>query len=240
MAKAQSKVGFVGAGSRTMPHYSSFTPLIAEEVKVEFEGLGLYGNSFYEVAGKKEVIVRSVVELAEKNQWDGVIVSAAPTELLNPGLFADLKTALNIPVTTALGASVAALRAYSARRLLLLTPFEERMNEMICNYLSEAGFTVSAPHPFGELGDAIRLTPDEVYELAKRVYGDVGSADAIYFQGAVLDPVKVLEKIEKELETTVVASNPAMLWYIVSKLGRRNRIQGYGKLLAEWPGLPDE
>jgi hypothetical protein len=36
-----------------MPHYSSFTPLIAEEVKVDFEGLGLYGNSLYEVAGKK-------------------------------------------------------------------------------------------------------------------------------------------------------------------------------------------
>lgn len=240
MAKAQIKIGFVSAGSRTMPHYGSFTPLIAEEVKMDFEGLGHYGKSLYEVAGKKEIIVRSVVELTGKNQWDGVIVSAAPTELLNPGLFADLKAALNIPVTTALNASVAALRAYSAKRLLLLTPFEERLNKMICHYLTEAGFTVSAPHPFQELDDAKWLTPEEVYELAKRVCEAAGSADAIYFQGAVLDPVRVLEKIEKELETTVVASNPAMLWYMVSKLGRRNLIQGYGKLLAEWPSLPNE
>lgn len=239
MATVQTQIGFVSAGARSMPHYGSFTPLISQEVRVDFEGLGLYGKSLYEVAGKKDVIVRSVSELAKKHQWDGVIVSAAPTELLNPGLFDDLKAGLKIPVTTALNASVAALRAYSAQRLLLLTPFEERLNKLICDYLTEAGFAVCAPHPFRELGDAMRLTPDEVYELARQAFRGAGNVDAIYFQGAVLDPLKVLEKIENDLKTTVIASNPAMLWYILSKLGRSYRITGYGKLLAEWVSLPE-
>ena len=62
---------------------------------------------------------------------------------------------------------------------------------------------------------------------------------AIYFQGArSLDPLKVMERIEGALQTTVVASNPTMLWYMTSRLGMSFQIHGYGKLLKEWPKLP--
>jgi maleate cis-trans isomerase len=63
-------------------------------------------------------------------------------------------------------------------------------------------------------------------------------ADAIYFQGALLDPIKVLDKMEAELHVPIVASNPAMLWFVLSKLDLRYRIAGFGKLLASWPALP--
>ena len=56
--------------------------------------------------------------------------------------------------------------------------------------------------------------------------------DAIYFQGALLDPIKVLDKMEADLNVPIVASNPAMLWFILSKLGLSYRIAGYGKLLS--------
>jgi maleate cis-trans isomerase len=36
----------------------------------------------------------------------------------------------------------------------------------------------------------------------------------------------------------IVASNPAMLWMILSKLGLSYNIPGYGKLLATWPAMP--
>jgi maleate cis-trans isomerase len=62
--------------------------------------------------------------------------------------------------------------------------------------------------------------------------------DAIYFQGAVLDPLKVIETLEQDTELPVVASNPAMLWFILSQLGRRYSIDGHGKLLRQWPAVP--
>ena len=64
------------------------------------------------------------------------------------------------------------------------------------------------------------MTPDEVFDLTKKNLAAVGKVDAIYFQGAVLDPIKALDKIESELKATVIASNPAMLWYVLSKLGQ--------------------
>jgi maleate cis-trans isomerase len=66
---------------------------------------------------------------------------------------------------------------------------------------------------------------------------EAGDIDAIYFQGAVLDPLKVLDQIESDLKTIAVASNPAMLWNILSQLGRSAKIRGYGKLLIEWPAI---
>jgi maleate cis-trans isomerase len=173
----------------------------------------------------------------KNKHWDAVILTAAPTEVLNPGLFDDLTSTLSVPFTTALHACVAALSIYSAKRVLLLTPFDEKLNELICRHLEGKGVTAVAPHPFAELGVPKRMSPDEVFALTKQCLNPADPVDAIYFQGAVLDPIKVLEKIETELGLTVVASNPAMLWYVLSRLGFAYPMSGYGRLLREWPKL---
>ena len=237
MAAEQLNIGFISPGPATWPHYDNFMALIPEFVKFDFQGLGLYGKSLYEITGKKTEIVSRVAELAIARQWHAVIVIGAPTEVMNSGLFDDLKASLTIPVTTALSASVAALRTYQAKRLLLLTPFESRLNRMIEDYLRAAGFEVSVPRSFADIGQAGQLGPQAVYELTKEAMKEAGDVDAIYFQGAVLDPLKVLDKIECDLKTTAIASNPAMLWDILSQLGRRAAISDYGRLLAEWPAI---
>jgi Arylmalonate decarboxylase len=234
----KARVGFVSGGHSSMPHYNSFLPLVPSEIKLEQEGLDLYRESLYQIADKKAQIVRRVQEFVKNNDWDGVILTAAPTEVLNPGLFDDLKATLSVPFTTALHACVAALNVYSAKRVLLLTPFDEKLNELICRHLEGKGVSAVAPHPFAELGVPKRMTPDEVFALTKHSLNPADPVDAIYFQGAVLDPIKALEKIETELGLTVIASNPAMLWYVLSKLELAYPMSGYGRLLREWPKLP--
>jgi hypothetical protein len=235
--RIKATIGFVSGGASSMPHYKSFLPIVPNEVKVDFQGLELYGRSLYEIEGKKEIIVRRVKELAMNRKWDGVIVTAAPTEVLNPGLFADFQAALSVPFTTALHACVAALRIYSAKRVLLLTPFDERLNQLIVEHLDKMGVSAVAPHSFQDLSVPKRMSPDEVFELTKTSLNPADPVDAVYFQGAVLDPIKVLDKIESELGVTVIASNPAMFWYVLSKLKLSYPVSGYGRLLQQWPGL---
>jgi maleate cis-trans isomerase len=81
------------------------------------------------------------------------------------------------------------------------------------------------------------MTPEEVFELTAKNLSAVGPVDAIYFQGAVLDPIKCLERIESEFKKTVIASNPAMLWYVLSRLGMKYSVNSYGRLLRDWPHL---
>ena len=235
----KARIGFVSGGSGSMPHYNSFLPIVPKEIAIDFQGLELYGKSLYEIADKKEIILGRVKEFIAERNWDGLILTAAPTEVLNPGLFADLKAAVSIPFTTALNACVAALRVYAAPRVLLLTPFDARMNDLIVAHLAKAGVTAISPNSFAELAVPKRMTPDEVFELTKNNLAAVGKVDAIYFQGAVLDPIKCLERIESELQATVIASNPAMFWYVLSKLGMKYPMSGYGRLLREWPAIKE-
>lgn len=235
MAEITARIGFVSGGTSSMPHYNSFLPIVPQEIGIDFRGLQLYGKSLYEIADKKETILRRVKEFIAERKWDGLILTAAPTEVLNPGLYDDLKAALSIPFTTALHACVAALRVYSAPKVLLLTPFDARLNDMIVAHLAKAGVTAISPNSFDELAVPKRMTPDEVFELAKKNLTAVGKVDAIYFQGAVLDPIKCLERIEAELNVKVIASNPAMFWYVLSRLNLSYPMTGYGRLLREWP-----
>ena len=230
----KARIGFVSGGAGSMPHYNSFRPIVPKEIELDFQGLELYGKSLYEIADKKDTIVRGITDLVATRNWQGVIVTAAPTEVLNPGLYDALQAALAVPFTTALHACVTALRAYSARTVLLLTPFDARLNQLIVDHLDKAGVTAIAPQSFAELSVPKRMSPDEVFELTKNNLAGVGKVDAIYFQGAVLDPIKVLDKIETELELTVIASNPAMFWYVASELGMKFPMRGYGRLLREW------
>ena len=233
----KAKIGFVSGGTSAMPHYNSFLPIVPKEIEIDFQGMQLYGKSLYEIADKKEIILRRVKEFIAERQWNGLILTAAPTEVLNPGLYDDLKASLTIPFTTALHACVTALRVYSAPRVLLLTPFDARLNDLIVAHLATAGVTALSPNSFDELGVPKRMTPDEVFELTKKNLAAAGKVDAIYFQGAVLDPIKCLERIESELHATVVASNPAMFWYVLSKLGLNYPMTGCGRLLREWPAM---
>ena len=233
----KARIGFVSGGSSNMPHYQSFTPMVPKDVELDFQGLNLYGKSLYEISDKKDVILSRVKGYIAERNWNGLIVTAAPTEVLNPGLFDALKVALSIPFTTALNACVAALRTYSAPKVLLLTPFDAKLNDLIVAHLAKAGVTAISPNSFAELAVPKRMTPDEVFDLTKKNLAVAGRVDAIYFQGAVLDPLKCLERIESELNATVIASNPAMLWYVLSKLGYKYPTSGYGRLLREWPTL---
>jgi maleate cis-trans isomerase len=239
VAAIKAKVGFVSGGAGSMPHYASFLPIVPKEIEIDFRGLELYRDSLYEIANKKEEIVRRVKDFVVDGSWNGVIVTAAPTEVLNPGLYDALRSSLSVPFTTALNACVAALSVYKASRVLLLTPFDGRLNDLIREHLQRFGVTALAPHSFQELAVPKKMTPDEVFELAKTNLRVAGEVDAIYFQGAVLDPMKCLERIEQELNKTVIASNPAMFWYVLSKLRLTYPVRGYGRLLREWPELPD-
>ncbi len=82
----KARIGFVSGGSSSMPHYNSFLPIVPKEIEIDFQGLQLYGKSLYEIADKKDVILSRIKAFIGERKWDGLIFTAAPTEVLNPGI----------------------------------------------------------------------------------------------------------------------------------------------------------
>jgi Arylmalonate decarboxylase len=236
---ASARIGFLGSSVSSSPHLKKFQAFIPKDIEMTFEGLGLQGASMYDFEGKIDSLVRNTIDLVDKYKWDGVIFPGAPREVLNPGLFSRLSSSLKIPAVTALRSSIAALRTFSVKRVLLMTPFDQPLNKLIRDFLAEARIeAVSASSTFRHPTEARKLTSSDVESMTKKELAANQGVDAVYFQGAVLDPVEILEKMETELEIPIVASNPAMLWFILSKLGLRYQIRGYGKLLSSWPAIP--
>ena len=234
------KIGFVTPISSSSPHFEPFKAFIPKEVEMEFEGLGIVRGSLESLSGTGDMVVETSARLARERGWQGVIVSGAPVEVLNEGLLARLKDAVDVPVTTALESCVEALKALSTPRVLLLTPFVEIMNKRIRDYLTDCGIAAISPaDTFDDYRDAMTVVPEDVYSLTEKALKGSPDVDAIYFQGAVLDPLLVLDRIERDLLRPVVASNPAMLWFMLSKVGFSCSISGYGKLLQVWPDIKD-
>lgn len=234
----RAKIGFIGSSAPSSPHHESFRAFIPNDIDFTFVQEAGGEASRDDDPGKLDALVKQTAELVEQHGWDGVIISGAPKEVFNPTLGERLTAALNIPIATALRSSVAALKTFSVKRILLMTPVGDELKTMYRNFLAQFGIeAVYPPQTLRRRTDAVKLTPAEVEAMTKKTFAQYSEIDAIYFQGALLDPLKVLEKLEADLEVPIVASNPAMLWLILSKLGLRYEIPGYGRLLSSWPSV---
>ncbi len=233
------KIGFIGSSPAASPHHDSFRAFIPKEISFNFVQETGVKTSLYDARGKVDALIAQAKELIRENGWDGIIISGAPKEALNPGMWQRVVVGIKKPVALALRSSVAALKAFGSKRILLMTPVDDELKKMYRDYLAE--FNIASVYPPQTLRahtDAQKLTPRDVEALTRESLAKFSDVDAIYFQGALLDPLPILQSLEAELGLPIVASNPAMLWVILSKLGQRYRIPGYGRLLSEWPELP--
>jgi maleate cis-trans isomerase len=236
---AKAKIGFMGSSAPSSAHHDSFRAVIPRDIEFTFVQETGASGSLWDAKGKLDALIQQARQLVEQNKWDGLIISGAPKEVLNPGMAARAAAELKVPVAMALRSSAAALKAFGARRILLMTPVDDQLKGLYRDYL--APFDIEAVYPPQTLRahtEAQKLTPDDVANMTRETFAANSNIDAIYFQGALLDPLKVLERLESELQVPIVASNPAMLWVVLSKVGLSYKIPGYGKLLAAWPALP--
>jgi len=235
----QVHIGLLSPEGTNSGHFRNFEKLFPPEIQFSMEGLELARSSRYELADKSEVIVARARQFVQKLSLQGLIVTGAPVAILNPGLEAKVSQAVGIPVVTAVSSAVAALKAVGANKLVVMTPFDVPMNEKLSNELERADLNVLACPPFKDptFGASSKVGPEEVFANTTAAFNAAGGADAIYFQGARLDPLPVIDKLETQLGVPVIASNPAMLWHILSRLNVKCSIDGYGKLLKNWPAL---
>ncbi|MGH7845362.1 MAG: hypothetical protein ACREQW_09345 [Candidatus Binatia bacterium] len=230
-------IGLLTPHSADRPHFSGLRGLVPEEVALTIESLGLARDSALD--GRTEAVVRRATEIVRDHKVQGLIITGAPLTILNPEVEKKLAEAVAIPVTTAIRATTAALHALNAKRLILMTPFDNEMNSRLQGRLGESGLTVLSCPSLEYLGarTGAHVGADEIFRIMEKLVHETPGADAIYFQGAPFNPLPVIERIETELKLPVVASNPAMLWHNLSRLGHKFSIHGYGKLLASWPPL---
>lgn len=233
-------IGILSPDTADRPHFESLRQMVPREVFLTNEGLGLLRDSYQNLAGQADQIVARAKDFVERHRVQGLLVTGGFVTLFNPGLEAKIAEAVAIPVASAVSSVVTAMRALSCRSLMLVTPFSADMNAVIAKHLESEEFTVFFGPAFDrdrKPGAGVSIAPSELVSKVARSFRQYPSADSIYFQGATLDPLPVIQQLENELNAPVVTSNTAMMWNILSKLDLRFSIADYGRLLASWPKI---
>jgi arylmalonate decarboxylase len=154
-----------------------------------------------------------------------------------PDVMATIARLAGAPTFSASDAALTALRALGARRLTLVTPYIELVNQQERSFLEGEGFEVVAMagmdlgHTQAERRSMSHQPPARTYRLARET--DVPEAEAVYLSCTNLPTLEILDLLERDLGKPVVSSNQAMLWYGLRQCGLPDRLTGAGRLFRE-------
>ena len=116
------------------------------------------------------------------------------------------------PTITIMGAVVDELNRRGVKKVAVLTPYSEEVNETIQSSLESSGFEVTHMNGMNVAGAfAIAdITPEQIVEYAREEMRGV-EADCLFVSCANLRSVEVLEGLQAAAGRPVVTSNQAVL-----------------------------
>ena len=158
--------------------------------------------------------------------WGGVATADA--------LQQELRERAGVGVSMGSTAMVAALRAFGARKIAVLTPHQPRGDEMVRNYLEEAGFEVVRLKGLKCASPRLiaHTTADEIRSSYQELDGD--DVDALVQVGTNIGGMAVAAEAERWLRKPVLSMNMVTYWDALRQLGVTDKIQGHGRLLEEY------
>lgn len=149
-----------------------------------------------------------------------------------------ITAATGIPSTTTIAATCDALRALSAVRLSVASPYEPWLNDYLRTFFEKSGFTVLAIEGFsagaqGAIGPqhADRVTPQQVADLAMAV--DRPQAQAIFISCTNFRTLEVIEPLEQKLGKPILTATSVSMWKMLRLANDAHAIAGAGELFRK-------
>ncbi|MBX6322184.1 MAG: aspartate/glutamate racemase family protein [Rhodospirillaceae bacterium] len=137
-----------------------------------------------------------------------------------------------IPCTTPVTAAVAGLEALGARRIALLTPYRDEINQGMRAFFEERGIAVPVMGSFNHENDneVARISVDSL-EAAAAELGAHPAVEAVFVACTSLRVADSVERLEQRLGKPVSSSNHALAWHALRLGGCDAPVPGYGRLM---------
>lgn len=133
--------------------------------------------------------------------------------------------------TTPITAAQVAFEKLGMKRIALLTPYRDDINNYIRGYLEERGIYTPVMGSFNEEDDtrACRIQTGAIRDAAIQL-GQRDEVDGVFVSCTSLRVAEIVSDIERAIDKPVTASNHAMAWHSLRLAGINDKIDGLGRL----------
>ena len=140
-----------------------------------------------------------------------------------------------IGIATGANALDASLKAFGAKKVAALTPYQPVGDEQVHRFLEETGYEVSKVVGLKcDTATSIAHTPpSEVIDVVLNELND-DSVDAIVQAGTNLSAVDLFPTLEKQIQKPVIPINVATIWHTLRSIGVNDKFLGRGWLLEKF------
>jgi maleate isomerase len=161
--------------------------------------------------------------------WGGLEGNAEFTERLREQIGPDMG------LTTGANALDASLKAFGAKRVAAMTPYQSVGDEQVRRFLEETGYEVSKVIGLKcDTATSIAHTPPaDVIDVVMNQLDD-DSVDAIVQAGTNLSAINLFPTLEKQLGKPVIPINVATIWHAFRANGIEDKFMGKGWLFERF------
>lgn len=223
---------------------SSNTTVEPEFYRALPRGVTLHTGRLYLTRISPDSILRMVEDLETQAKLlasadvDVIVLGAtAPSFLKGLGydreLIRNIEAATGKPATTTSTALVQAIEHFGARRVVLASAYDDKVNGIARSFLEASGVEVVDAKGLSLVDNLVvgRLGPETAYELALKVARP--DVDAIVLACTNWQTLEVIEAIERETGKPVISTTQASIWAALRTIGHKDAVAGYGRLLRE-------
>ena len=140
-----------------------------------------------------------------------------------------------ILATTSQTSAVTAIKLLGAKKIVIVTPFKDHVNQLVIKFMEDSGFIVgslqTADAPFSEF-PAMPLSLS--YDLSLKALKAAPNAQCIYIPCSAWPVSANIAPLEKETGIPVVASTQSNVWGALRLAGIKTPLEGYGRLFSEF------
>ena len=133
-------------------------------------------------------------------------------------------------VTTPSTAAVNALKRLGLKRISIFTPYSKVLNDEVVDYFKKENFEITTNSYFDISNDLDIGKVDENYLYDTLCEMDLGEAEGLFISCTALPALSIIDKLEKKLNKVVLSSNQVLIWDTLQSIGKRDRIEGFGRL----------
>jgi maleate isomerase len=147
-------------------------------------------------------------------------------------LTARIEAATGLPATSTAHALIEAFRTLDAKRIVLISPYPQSVNDSETRFLAHYGIEVLQDLGLNKTSGPSMIAVEPAEWYAHTMANRRDDADAYFLSCTTIRAAPIIAALERDIGKPVITSNQAMVWHCLRQSGIEDRLEGFGRLFS--------